>query len=314
MRAIVHGPTVSIITPAYNAERYLTETVQAARAQSFSDFELLIVDDGSTDGTVALARALAAQDERVRVIATARNVGQAAARNCAMRQARGRFFALLDSDDAWTRDYLTEQLAILHRFDDVAIVTANAINVGGPLDATPFWPATSGIERLTLLDILQQEDSICIMSVFHRRVFDTIGGFDPKWKGNEDYHFWVRAALAGFQFVRNAKPLGFYRRRPDSQSADEGRMLYGAIGVFREIEMMCAGRPLERAAARRQVSAFRKRFMVWEMRESVRRHRLLHLLQPAPRSLLLRSLRAISRVWLTPLLWASELRRRPRRA
>jgi hypothetical protein len=54
--------------------------------------------------------------------------------------------------------------------------------------------------------------------------------------------------------------------------------------------------------------------MLWEMRESVRRHRLLHLLQPAPRSLLLRSLRAISRVWLTPLLWASELRRRPRRA
>jgi teichuronic acid biosynthesis glycosyltransferase TuaG len=314
VRAYVYGPTVSIITPAYNAERYLAETVRAVLAQSFSDFELLIVDDGSTDGTLALARALAAQDHRVRIVTTDRNVGQAAARNDAMCQARGRFFALLDSDDAWTRDYLAEQLAMFRRFDDVDVVTANAINVGGPLDGTPFWRVTSGVERLTLLDILQREDSICIMSVFRRNVFDTIGGFDPKWRGNEDYHFWVRAALAGFRFVRNATPLGFYRRRPDSESADERRMLHGAIGVFGEIEMMCAGRPIERAAARQQIAAFRKRLMLWELRDAVRRNRLLNLLQPAPRSVLLRALRAISRVWLTPLLWASELRRRPRRA
>ena len=314
MRAHVPRPTVSIITPAYNAERYLAETVRAVLAQSFSDFELLIVDDGSTDRTLALARALAARDKRVRVVTTDRNVGQPAARNLAMRQARGRFFALLDSDDAWAPHYLAEQLATFRQFGDAAVVTANAINVGGSLDGTPFWPVTSGVERLTLLDILQQEDSICIMSVFRRSVFDTIGGFDPKWKGNEDYHFWVRAALAGFQFVRNAKPLGFYRRRPDSESADERRMLHGAIGVFREIEMMCEGRPLERAAARDQIAAFRKRLMLWELRDSFRRHRVLNLLQPAPRSLLLRALRAISRVWVTPLLWASELRRRPRRA
>src|SRR5262245_16802499 len=102
--------------------------------QSFPDFELLIVDDGSTDGTLALARALAAQDERVHVISAHRNAGQPAARNAAMQRARGRFFALLDSDDGWTRDYLAEQLSVFRRFDDVGVVTANAINVGSALD------------------------------------------------------------------------------------------------------------------------------------------------------------------------------------
>jgi teichuronic acid biosynthesis glycosyltransferase TuaG len=312
VRAPVKAPTVSIITPAYNAERYLAATVSTVLAQSFPDFELLIVDDGSTDGTPALARALAAQDERVHVISAHRNEGQPAARNTAMRQARGRFFALLDSDDGWTKDYLAEQLSVFRQFNDVAVVTANAINVGGALDGKPLWPLTSGIQRLTLLDILQQEDSVCIMSVFRREVFDTIGGFDSKWKGNEDYHFWVRAAFAGFQVLRNAKPLGLYRRRPDSESADDLRMLRGAIGVFNEIDMMCVGRPIERAATRRQLAAFRKRLILTSIRESVRRHRLLHLLQPPPGSLLSRAFGVVSSVWLTPLLWAYELRR-PRR-
>jgi len=103
VRELANGPAVSIITPAYNTERYLAETVRTVLAQSFPDFELLIVDDGSTDGTLALARTLAAQDERVHVISADRNEGQPVARNTAMRQARGRFFALLDSDDGWTQ-------------------------------------------------------------------------------------------------------------------------------------------------------------------------------------------------------------------
>jgi len=312
VHSTANGPAVSIITPAYNAERYLAETVSSVLAQSFPDFELLIVDDGSTDGTLALARALAAPDERVHVIPAFHNEGQPSARNTAMRRARGRYFALLDSDDRWTPDYLAEQLSVFRRFENVGVVTANAVNVGGPLDGKPLWPVTSGTERLTLLDILRKDDSICIMSVFRREVFETIGGFDPKWKGNEDYHFWVRAALAGFHILRNAKPLGLYRRRPDSESADDLRMLRGAIGVFSEIEMMCEERPIERAATRRQLAAFRKRLILAEIRESVRRHRLLHLLQPPPGSLLSRAFGIVSSVWLTPLVWAYELRR-PRR-
>ena len=288
MHELVDGPHVSIITPAYNAESYLREAVESVFAQSFTDFELLIVDDGSTDGTLHLARTLGAADPRVRVIPSIRNQGQPTARNEAMRQARGRFFALLDSDDAWEPNYLAEQLSVFRQFDDVAVVTANATNVGGVRNGKTLWPVTSGTSRLTLLDIIEQEDSVCIMSVFRREVFETIGGFDPKLRGNEDYHFWVRVARAGFVVIRNAKPLGRYRRRPDSESANERRMLRGVIGIFKEIEEMWAERPAERAAARRQIAVLRKRLLRAEVRACFQRLRLLQWLLRAQRSGLLR--------------------------
>lgn len=279
MHELVDRPQVSIITPAYNAESYLREAVESVLAQSFSDFELLIVDDGSTDGTLQLARTLGAADPRVRVFPSSCNQGQPTARNEALHQARGRFFALLDSDDAWEPNYLAEQLSVFRQSDDVAVVTANATNVGGVLDGKTFWPVTSGTSRLTLLDIIEHEDSVCIMSVFRREVFETIGGFDPKRRGNEDYHFWLRAARAGFVIVRNAKPLGRYRRRPDSESANERRMLRGVITTFKEIEQMCAELPAERAAVRRQISVFRKRLLRAEVRACFQRFRLVQWLQ-----------------------------------
>ena len=94
------APVVSVITPAYNAERYIEHTLESALRQTFREFELLVVDDGSTDGTAAIAQRYAEKDARFRVLRQT-NRGIAAARNLAMRRARGRYLALLDSDDLW---------------------------------------------------------------------------------------------------------------------------------------------------------------------------------------------------------------------
>jgi glycosyltransferase involved in cell wall biosynthesis len=264
------SPTVSILTPAYNTARYLGETVEAALKQSFPDFELLIVDDGSTDETPALARALAARDRRLRVL-TGPNRGPAAARNTAMAMARGRFFALLDSDDIWTPEHLAEQLRLLESCATASIVTANAINLGGPFDGQPLWSATSGVRTLTLQDIIEREDSVCIMSVFRREVFETIGGFDPLFTGNEDYEFWIRAACAGFLILQNRQPLGAYRRRDSSLSSDEVRMLKGILRVLKEADARLAGLTGAGAAARRQIHRFQKELARAELRASVAR-------------------------------------------
>jgi teichuronic acid biosynthesis glycosyltransferase TuaG len=264
------NPSVSVITPAYNTARYLGETVEAVLKQSWSDFELLIVDDGSTDETPALARALAARDRRLRVL-TGPNRGPAAARNTAMAMARGRFFALLDSDDIWTPEYLAEQLRLLENCATASIVTANAINLGGPFDGQPLWPATSGVRTLTLQDIIEREDSVCIMSVFRREVFETIGGFDPLFTGNEDYEFWIRAACAGFLILQNRQPLGAYRRRDSSLSSDEVRMLKGILRVLKEADGRLADLTAARAAARRQIRRFQKELVRAELRASIAR-------------------------------------------
>jgi len=250
------SPVVSIITPAHNSEAYLQGSVDSAIAQSFTDFELLIVDDGSIDGTLALARHLAQRDQRVRVLMRSDRGGTAAGRNLAMRHARGAFFALLDSDDIWHPTFLQAQMEILRRLPDVDVVSGNAYNLGGGFDGQPLSSIALDPRPIRLIDMLEHENAVCIMSVLRRTVYDTIGGFDETMKVSEDYDFWIRAALAGFRFVQNPVPLADYRRRADSASSDEIAMLQGIVRVLRRTRAGCADLPDAVAAIDRQVARF----------------------------------------------------------
>jgi hypothetical protein len=255
---VVAAIRVTIITPAYNAQRSLAATLDSALQQTVTDFELIVVDDGSTDGTAAIAASYAARDPRIRLIRQA-NGGSAAARNTAIRAARGEFFALLDSDDLWMPDFLASQLAILAEYPDIDIVSANALNLGGELDGTPLKPVSDGWSPVSLLDLIEVEDSVCIMTVFRRRVVERTGEFNPSVPDNEDYELWLRAACAGCTIVFNARPSGYYRRHSDSKSANEARMLDGIIIVLGSIRALCANRPKEVAAINRQIARFERR-------------------------------------------------------
>ena len=245
------APTISIITPAYNASEFLGETIASALAQTWRDFELLIVDDGSTDDTLSIAQSWARRDSRVRVLTRVRG-GPAAARNTAIAHARAPFLALLDSDDVWLPSFLDAQMSVFRELHRCDIVTGNAFNRGGARDGQPL-KAVGRRRELSLRQILESESSVCIMSVFRRGVAERIGGFNESLPVNEDYDFWVRAAHAGFVFVQNPVPLGHYRRRPDSLSSNELQMLTGALDVLRRARTLCAGRADELAAINRQL-------------------------------------------------------------
>jgi glycosyltransferase involved in cell wall biosynthesis len=224
-------PTVSVVMPAYNVSAYVADAVASVQAQTFSNFELLIVDDGSTDDTADIVRRFAASDNRIRLLRQD-NRGLAAARNTALRHARGGFIALLDSDDLWEPRFLEAQVALLEQRPEIDIVTGNGWTLGSHEDGQPARPWPDSRPTPDLWTILGDELSVFIMSVFRRRVYDTIGGFDEMLRTNEDFDFWLRAALAGFKFARNDEPLGHYRRRDDSLSASEVRMLRGALRVY----------------------------------------------------------------------------------
>src|SRR5947208_14683463 len=115
MHSTSAAPLVSILTPAYNSAAYIGETIASVLAQTFPHFEMIVADDGSTDGTADIVRRAAERDPRI-VMVTSPHGGPAAARNAAIAVARGRFLALLDSDDVWAPEYLSEQLEIAHRF------------------------------------------------------------------------------------------------------------------------------------------------------------------------------------------------------
>lgn len=263
------NPAVSVITPAYNVEGYIGRAIDSVLAQTYQDFEIVVVDDGSTDGTPrVLERYASAHPGRVRILTQA-NSGPSAARNRAFREARGRLFAFLDSDDEWLPSFLAEQMQILGAHPDVAVVTGNAIVRGGAGDGRPARPFPDPRPEPNLAEILRDENAVFIMAVFRRDVVDRIGGFDESLITNEDYDFWIRAARAGFRFARNDRPLGYYRRLTNSLSSSELRMIAGILPVFQKALSACGADAEARRIIDRQVTRFERELATAQARAAL---------------------------------------------
>jgi glycosyltransferase involved in cell wall biosynthesis len=248
-------PNVSVIMPAYNVAAYLEQAAVSVLQQRYTDLELIIVDDGSTDRTREIAEDICRRDRRrVRVITTP-NQGPAAARNLALAASQGQFIALLDSDDIWEGEFLECQMAVFAAEPSVDLVTGNARYLGSERHGAPVRPWPDSRPAISLATIIRDEEAVFVMTVFRRRVYETIGGFDESVKGNEDFDYWLRAALAGFRFARTAEPLAWYRRRDDSLSADAIRMLSGAARVCKRARPLCAERS-ERDLLEQQIAYY----------------------------------------------------------
>jgi glycosyltransferase involved in cell wall biosynthesis len=261
-------PAVSVIMPAFNVAPYIGEAIESVLGQTYTDLELLVVDDGSTDGSDVIAEGYAARDSRVRVIRQT-NGGISTARNHALRIATSPVIAILDSDDAWDPAYLLEQMSILNTRANVDVVTGNAWFLGSSQNGRPARPWPDLRPAPTLADMLADETAVFIMSIFRRRVYEAIGPFDESLRTNEDYDFWLRAACADFVFHRNDQPLGYYRRRDNSLSADELRMLPGILQVFRKLRPQLHNRPVELAILDAQIVRFETEHVAAEARGAI---------------------------------------------
>jgi glycosyltransferase involved in cell wall biosynthesis len=247
---------VSVIMPAYNVEPFIAESIESVLAQTYRDYELVVVDDGSTDGTRAvLQRYVAAHPDRIRVLLQ-ENRGPSRARNAALRVAVGTVYGFLDSDDVWAPSYLAEQMRILDTEPDVDIVTGNAFVRGGAGNGGTVRPFPDPRPAPDLMQILLDDEAVFIMTVLRRDVLESIGGFDEDLYTNEDYDLWIRAARAGYRFRRNPRPLGWYRRRVGSLSANEVRMLTGIVRVYRKALAESEAGSVVAAVIERQIAKF----------------------------------------------------------
>jgi glycosyltransferase involved in cell wall biosynthesis len=260
--------SVSVIMPVYNVARYLHAAVESVIAQTMSDWELILVNDGSTDNSLTIAREYAAREPRIRVEAKP-NGGISSARNQALRLATGEFLAILDSDDAWDPSFLETQVGILRTRAEIDIVTGNALDLGGRFTGRPTRPFPDHRPQPDLAQIIGDAEAIFIMCVMRRHVYDVVGPFDESLRTNEDYDYWLRAAVAGFRFHRNDRPLGHYRRRGDSLSADDLQMLRGILRVYEKTRPLVEDRPRERAILDRQVEYFEGERLAAEARRAM---------------------------------------------
>lgn len=263
-------PAISVITPAWNAAGHIGETVASVREQTLTDWEWLIVDDGSTDGTIDIIQQFAGLDPRIRLL-TQQHAGPSAARNLAMAAARGAHFAFLDSDDLWLPRFLEEQAAVFASHPNTGLVTGVGYFLGGPFAGRPTRPAGEASRVLSLTELIEDECSVFIMTVFRREVFETIGGFDETQWTSEDYDFWLRAALAGFVFRRNPRPLGHYRVRGDSLSRNRVRMISGILQTLTKARPHCPQGTVVRAALDAQVSRWESELLLEQSKEALER-------------------------------------------
>lgn len=195
-------PLVSVIIPTYNRLELLKETVESARNQLFREFEIIVVDDGSIDGT---AEWLKARSD-IRSLSQA-NAGIATSRNNGAAIARGRWLAFLDHDDLWDQEKLKDQMEFISENPDVALVAARHVRLGKRFRASshPKWI------KGDLLVKAYSESFIHTSSVMIRKdVFDKIGGFPPKYRFADEFDVWLTIAR-DFPIAYYEKPLVFIR-------------------------------------------------------------------------------------------------------
>lgn len=215
------SPLVSVIMPAYNAQAYIAQALASVLTQDYANLELLVVDDGSTDGT---AQHPALQDPRIRILQQA-NAGPAAARNLGLAQARGDLIAFIDADDLWLPGKLTAQVSYLQAHPDISIVFGGfqrwELAADGQFALPILPPVPSDAHTLTqpsgwiYTDLLLDSVVHIITAMVRKPVFDSVGEFDAQLPTGEDYDFWLRASRQ-FKIDQMAQTVALYRIHPVS--------------------------------------------------------------------------------------------------
>jgi glycosyltransferase involved in cell wall biosynthesis len=222
---MVVAPQVSVVVPAYNVRSYIEQALTSLERQSFQEFEVFIVDDGSTDDTVEVVRPFKERDSRFQLLHK-HNGGLSSARNYGIRHARARYIALLDGDDAYEPDKLATHVALLDRTPEVGVVysASRAIREDGQptLMTLSGKPVTSDpLLALLCKNFIGHGSN----AVFRRCIFDEVGEFDEGLRSSEDVDFWLRiAATRRWQFHRLPQVLCCYRVRPSGLSFNVAQM------------------------------------------------------------------------------------------
>ncbi len=180
-------PRVSVVIPTFNRWPLLAEAIDSVLAQSYRDFELIVIDDGSTDAT---ARELSKMTSRLRFLSTSRK-GVAAARNLGVSQARGHYVAFLDSDDLWLSRKLEKQIHFMQQHPEFQICQTDEIWIRNGVRVNP-----RSIHQKPSGDIFSRSLELCLVSpsavMMSKALFERIGGFDEAFPVCEDYDLWLR--------------------------------------------------------------------------------------------------------------------------
>lgn len=224
---------VSIIVPVYNSEDYLAETLDSVRRQTYCNWELLLVDDCSTDSSAEIIQSYMEIDDRIHYICLATNSGAAVARNTGLAAANGRYIAYLDADDLWYPRKLERQLAFLQE-NNICFSCCAYDKIeqdGSPLHKTVYMPRTMNYHQLLKNTIIQTVGVIVDTKYVDPALLEM-----PNVRRGQDFATWLQILRSGTLFHGQHEVLASYRRVATSLSANKFRAMKRTWHVYRNVE------------------------------------------------------------------------------
>ncbi|MDR0880542.1 MAG: glycosyltransferase [Clostridioides sp.] len=227
----MNNDLVSIITPMYNAERYIEATIDSVLNQTYQDWEMLIVDDCSTDNSSTIVKSYMQRDDRIRYIRTESNKGVSNARNIALKNATGRYIAFLDSDDRWEAEKLAKQVKFM--LDKDAAITFTAYELMDE-NSKKLGKEIRIPDKVWYSKLLKGNVMGCLTVVIDKSKLD----FEIEMSGvpHEDYVLWLSVLKKGYMAYGIDEVLAVYRKSSTSLSGNKLKAARWTWNIYRKIE------------------------------------------------------------------------------
>lgn len=209
-------PIVSVIIPTYNRKTYVQEAIDSVLAQTYTNYEIIVVDDGSTDKTNEMLQIR--YENQIRYV-WQENQGESAARNRGIEMAQGKYIAFLDSDDLWLPYKLEKQTKILNARPEVALVSSEAwlINSLGEKIGNQLLGRNANSESLNTEQLCLENKIVASTVLLRRSASDLVNNFNVNIQYGEDWDLWLRLSL-NWELMSIPEPLAMYRQHSDSQN------------------------------------------------------------------------------------------------
>ncbi len=226
-------PLVSIITPIFNSEKYLPLTINSVKKQTITNWELILIDDNSSDNSYKIAEEFAREDNRIKLIRNKQNLGPAITRNIGIKEAKGRYIAFLDSDDEWLPKKLEKQIKFLNSQDLAFTYSAYYIvEEGNESFVKIFFPD----EEVTYEKALKGNPIGCSTAIYDTKILGKV--YMPNILKRQDYGLWLEILKRVKKTKGILEPLAKYRRRKNSVSSNKIKAALYQWKIYRDIEKL----------------------------------------------------------------------------
>lgn len=214
-------PLVSIITPVFNSEKFIPEMVNSIKSQDYSNWELILVDDCSTDSSFLLISEFSKTDSRIKYHKLSKNTGSGPARNKAIEEAKGKYIAFLDSDDYWVPNKLSVQIRFMENNNiDFCHTSYGFWDENSNEIGSPFFVSKNPI---TYKDLLRRTEISCLTAVYNQYSIGKI--FMPNLRRKQDYALWLSILKRGIKSYPLQDVLAYYRQRKGSATNNKYKLV-----------------------------------------------------------------------------------------